>query len=198
MKRIILTACFVTIVVLSGSCSTRRVDLVRIPVVSKSAIDFVRFKKVVYAPIKVKKFPSEFKPESSINYFFLKEMPKVIDKPVGEYDSSNEINEGLNEGDLLLVGGELSLNIKKRSVIREKKKKRVFVEVENWELSLEIFFKDVATGKEMFKKTLKGSLIGADGEKPDYNFEFIFRKVTEKFIRVFMGLGKLETRYLLK
>jgi len=198
MKRIILAVCFLTIVIFVENCSTQKVHLVRIPVVSKSAIDFVKFKKVVYDPIKVIEFQPEFKPEFSINYFFLEEMPKVIDKPIKKFDPANNMSEGLKAGDVLLVGGKLSLKIKELSVISEKKKKRVFVKVENWELSLEISFKDLATGKEIFKKTLKGSLSGVDGKKPDYNFEFVFRKVTEKFVRIFMGLEKLERRYLLK
>ncbi|MCK5222573.1 MAG: hypothetical protein KAR14_13390, partial [Candidatus Aminicenantes bacterium] len=105
------------------------------------------------------------------------------------------------EGDLLLISGEIILKIKERNVIGEKKgrkKGRFFIKMENWELQLDIFFKDVATGKNIFSKKIKETFNGAERNKPDFNFELLFRKITEKFVRLFMGLGRMEIRYLIK
>jgi len=201
MKRtkLIIYAVFLTFLI--GSCRTQPVDLVRIPVQSRNAINFIKYKDIVYDPAKIEKFPSEFDPGPSIDYFFLNELPKTIKKPVKRYKPELYDTSKLKEGDLLLISGEVTLKIKERNVIDEqrgKEKRRVFIKVENWELQFIILFRDLATGKDIFSKTLKDSLSGADKNKPDYNFEFLFRKITEKFVNLFMGLGRLETRYLLK
>ncbi len=201
MRRSIIIAIAVITAFMIGSCRTQPVNIVRIPVKSSTTIDFLKYKDVAYDPVKVEKFPSEYDPGPSIDYFFLNELPKMIKKPIKRQILEGKPVSDLKEGELLLIGGEISLKIKERNVIDEqkgKKKRRIFVKIENWELQLEIFFRDAATGKDIFSKKLKETYNGADRKKPDYNFEFLFRKITEKFVKLFMGLGRLETRYLMK
>lgn len=201
MRRSILIIYTIILAFLIGNCRTRPVNLVRIPVKSTNAINFIKYKEIVYNPIKVEKFPSEYDPGPSIDYFFLNELPKTITKPISRYQPEEEKNTELKEGDLLLIGGEITLIIKERNVIGEKKgkqRRKFFIKIENWELQLDIFFRDAATGKNIFSKIIKESFNGAEKNKPDYNFEFLFRKITEKFVRLFMGLGRMEVRYLIK
>ena len=201
MRRVIIIVYAVIIAFIIGSCRTQPVNIVKIPVKSSTTIDFIKYKDVVYDPVKVEKFPTEYDPGPSIDYFFLNELPKTIKKPIRRQNSGEKPVSGLKEGELLLIGGEISLKIKERNVIDEqkgRKKRRIFVKIENWELQLEIFFRDAATGKNIFSKKLKETYNGADRKKPAYNFEFLFRKITEKFVRLVMGLGRLETRYLIK
>jgi len=201
MKRTIPLISTVILAILIGGCRTQPVNLVRIPVKSKNTINFLKFRNLAYIPVKAEKFPSEYDPGPIIDYFFMNDFPKTIEKPILKYVAEQYDLTNLQEGDLLLIGGDISLNIKERNVIDEKKegkKRRVFVKIENWEMQLEIFFRDAKTGKDVFSKTLIESLNGADKSKPDYNFEFLFRKITEKLVNLFMGLGRLETRYLMK
>ncbi len=201
MRRVIIIVYVVIIAFIIGSCRTQPVNIVKIPVKSSTTIDLIKYKNVVYDPVKVEKFPSEYDPGPSIDYFFLNELPKTINKPITRQKPGEDPVSSLKEGELLLIGGEISLKIKERHVIDEqkgRKKRRIFVKIENWELQLEIFFRDAATGKNIFSKKIKETYNGADRKKPDYNFEYLFRKITEKFVRLFMGLGRLETRYLIK
>lgn len=201
MRRSILIICIVVLAFLIGSCRTQPVNLVRIPVKSTNAINFIKYKEIVYNPVKVEKFPSEYNPGPSIDYFFLNELPKTIVKPISRYQPEGRDASELKEGDLLLISGEVILKIKERNVIGEKKgkkKRKFFIKMENWELQLDIFFRDVATGKNIFSKKIKEAFNGAERNKPDYYFELLFRKITEKFVRLFMGLGRMEIRYLIK
>ncbi|MEN8222928.1 MAG: hypothetical protein ABFR36_06675 [Acidobacteriota bacterium] len=201
MKKTTIIIFAAILILLLGNCSTKRINLVRIPVKSANTINFLKYKDIAYDPVKVEKFPSEYDPGPSIDYFFLNELPKTLKRSVKRYTPVDKSSPELKEGDLLLVGGEISLTIKKRSVIdddKEKKGVRVFVKIENWELSLNVFFRDAATGKDVFSKTIKESYNGADRNKPDYNFEFLFKNITERLVRSFMGLGRMEVRYLIK
>ena len=201
MKKIIIIAYSVILTFLASSCNTRPVNLVRIPVKSVNAINFLKYKDIAYVPVKVEKFPSEYDPGPSIDYFFLNELPKTLKMPVKRYIPVEKTSSELKEGDLLLVGGDISLIIKERNVIdddKEKKGLRVFVKIENWELSLNVFFRDAVTGKDVFSKNIKETFNSADRSKPDYNFEFLFKNITEKLVRLFMGLGRMEVRYLIK
>ncbi len=201
MKKTLVIVFSLIFTLLAASCNTRPVNLVRIPVKSVNAINFLKYKDIAYVPVKVEKFPSEYDPGPSIDYFFLNELPKTLKKPVSRYTPEDKTSSVLKEGDLLLVGGDLSLTIKERNVIdddKEKKGVRVFVKIENWDLTLNVFFKDAVTGKDVFSRTIKESFNGADRNKPDYNFEFLFKNITEKLIRLFMGLGRMEVRYLIK
>lgn len=201
MKRTIIIATIAALAILAGNCNTRPVNLVRIPVKSANTINFLKFKNIAYDALKVEKFPAEYDPGPSIDYFFLNELPKTLKKPVTRFDKELAKPDQFKEGELLLVSGELSLGIKERNVIdddKEKKGLRVFVKVENWEMELKIFFRDFATGEEVFSKSIKEAYNGADRTKPDFNFEFLFKNITEKLIRMFMGLGRMEVRYLIK
>lgn len=201
MRRSILIIYSVILAFLIGSCRTSPVNLVRIPVKSTNAINFINYKEIAYNPIKAEKFPSEYDPGPIMDYFFLNELPKTIEKQISRYHTGEKDNSELREGDLLLISGKITLKKKKRNMISEKtgkQKRRSFIKIENWELHLDIFFRDVATGKDIFSKKIKETLNGAERNKPDYNFELLFRKISEKFVRLFMGLGRMEIRYLFK
>ncbi len=201
MKKVIAITFAVIVIFLTESCNTRPVNLVRIPVKSINTINFLKYINIAYDPVKVENFPSEYDPGPSIDYFFLNELPKTLKKPISRYKPSEKDVSELKEGDLLLVGGDISLKIKERSVIDDDKKRkgrRIFVKIENWNLSLNVFFRDAATGKDVFSKTIKDSYNGAERNKPDYNFEYLFKNITEKLVKMFMGLGRMEVRYLIK
>ena len=201
MKKIIAITFALIVVFLTGSCNTKPINLVRIPVKSINTINFLKYKNIVYDTIKAEKFPSEYDPGPSIDYFFLNELPKTLKKPISRYTSPEKDKSELKEGEVLIVGGDISLKIKERSVIDDDKKRkgrRVFVKIENWDLSLNVFFRDAATGKDVFSKTIKDTYNGAERNKPDYNFEFLYKNITEKLVRMFMGLGRMEVRYLIK
>lgn len=187
-------------VFLVNSCRTQPVNIVRIPVKTKDAIGFVKYKSILYEGITIEKFPSDYDPSASVDYFFLNELPKTIRKEVSRHIPDESDQTVLKEGEILLIGGKLNLNVKERNVIDEdrKKKARVFKKIENWEMEFSIFFRDPASGKNVFSNVFRESMNGVEKNKPDYNFEFLFRKITEKFLRVFMGLGRLESRYLFK
>jgi len=201
MKKSIVIAMALALVILAGNCSTRPVNLVRIPVQSSNAINFLKYKMIAYDKVTVENFKSDYDPDPVIDYFFLNDLPKTLQKPIKRYNPA-EIKQGtLKEGDLLVVGGKISLDIRERNVIddsKERKGARVFVKVENWELKFNVFFRDAATGKDLFVREIKDSFKNADRNKPDFTFEYLFKNVTEKLIRLFMGVGRLEVRYLMK
>ncbi len=201
MRKILLIISFIVITILIGNCKNQPVNIVRIPVKSTNAINLIKYKNILYKSVKTFNFPSEYDPGPSIDYFFLNELPKIMKKPIRNQNRVTQKLTELKDGNLLLIGGDLTLKIKERNVIDVKKgrnKRRVFVKIENWEIKFNVFFRDMTSGKNIFKKTFRESLNGADKKKPDYNFEFLFRKITEKFVNFFMGLGRLETRYLMK
>ncbi len=181
-------------------CRTQPVNIVKIPVKSKSTIDFVKYDKILYKPFIYKNFPIGYDPGPSVDFFFLNEFKKIIKKDISKYSSDNKKSVITNSEKSLLIIGEIILDIKIRHVVDRKKrrKKGVFVKIENWNMKMDIKFIDMNTGKNIFNKILKEKILSTDGKRPDYNFEFLFGKVTEKFVRYFLGLGRYETRYLMK
>ncbi len=185
---------------INTACRGDRFSLVYIPVPTVKAVDFAGYQDIFYSGIMIKGIPENIQSKKITNNFFVNEFSKVVKKRVSGPVSIDPKAEKRNKS--LLISGDIVVNIKKRSIIGSKKKDgkkiRIFKKVENWELEMSLTFQDIGTGKILFTKKMKSILNSADPKRPDYNFRFLFRRVTERFIRRVMRLGKIESRYLLK
>lgn len=181
-------------------CNMEKYTIVHIPVPSKKAIDFIKYKKIFFSPFEITGHLEGFDPQVEVNSFFLSEFPKVINKEISGPVNPKDLS-GI-EKSTLLIEGKIIVKVDQRSIIDTKKarhkKRRVFVKVENWEMELEIFFKDLNQKETVLRKKFKSKLNSADPKRPDYNFKFLFRKITENFIRKVMRIGKIESRFLFK
>ena len=196
MKKIIMTLMIIIAIIISG-CKLQNSRIVHFPVTGKNAIDFEKYKDIFFENIEIKSFTESYDPSHDIKNFFINEFSKAIKRDIILADiSKTEEKTGVSNPSLI-IGGELKLKIIKRSIIEGGKKEKKFVKVENWEMEMKIFFRDTETDKKIFFKTLKSTINSADPKKPDYNFKFLFRKITEKFIRGIRPVGKIERRYLL-
>lgn len=197
MKKTIMALMIITFLAVTG-CKLQNSKIIHFPVTGKNALEFEKYKDIFFENIKIKSFTESYDPSHDIKNFFINEFSKAIDRDITMILKTPETEEktGISKPSLV-IGGELTLKITKRSIIEEKKKKKKFVKVENWEMEMKIFFRDTESGKKIFYKTLKSTLNSADPKKPDYNFKFLFREITEKFIRGIRPVGKIERRYLL-
>jgi len=200
MKIRIVSIIFFGAILLFSGCSVEKYSVVSIPVPTKKAIDFIKYEHIYFSPFDIKGTPEGLSPYKVINFFFLDEFPKVIKKKIEGPVYPDKFPEFKKNS--LLIKGKVFLKINRRSVINTKKikhkKRKVFVKVENWEIQTEIEFFDPLLKKTIFKKMIKSTLNSANPKRPDYNFRYLFRKTTEKFIRRIMRVGKTERRFLLK
>ncbi|MEN8153975.1 MAG: hypothetical protein ABFR75_08115 [Acidobacteriota bacterium] len=196
MKKISIIILILISFVLTG-CKIQGHKIVHFEVINKGAIDFDKYKNIFFEDIKINSSVKSYDPIPDINEFFLEEFPKAIKRDIKRAEVPESISKDPVSGSSLIIRGELTLKTIKRSIIREKKKEKKFVKVENWEMEMKIFFTDMKSGKKVFFKTLKSLLNTADPKKPDYNFKFLFTKITEKLIKGIIRVGKTERRYLL-
>ncbi len=197
-------------IVTLSSCSENFVR-VRISVSENQTFDFEQYDKIVYADLILEDLPKDYNPEEELKIFFLKDFPKLIERDIehfaGKEKAGKERLESIKESvrespNSLLITGKLIFDIKSRRMIKdvtnkEGKKEKSFVEVQHWELTLDITVTDLSSDKELFKKSYSEKISDADTSNPKYNFEKLFFKINNRFVKEITSVKKMQRRYLL-
>ena len=177
---------------------------VRIEVENPHAIDFEKYDKILYQDLILEWPAKDFTPEEQLRSFFLDELAKNIDKNIEPWTGNNSDPEAGIPAGALLITGKLTLEIKERSKIKEKKDetgktKNVFVGIQHWSLTMSLVMKAVDTGKDIFKQdfTEKLSDVDTSDTTTKFNFEKIFFKMTNRLVMRVKRTKRMHRRYLL-
>lgn len=189
----------------SASCTggASRIE-VRIEVENPHAIDFDKYDKILYKDLTLEWPAKDFSPEEQLRSFFLEELAKNIDKNIEPWDGNTSDPEAGIPAGALLITGKLTLEIKERSKIKEKKDetgkvKNVFVGIQHWNMTMALVMKDADTGKDIFKQDFTEKLSDVDSSETTtkFNFEKIFFKMTNRLIMKVKKTKRMQRRYLL-
>jgi hypothetical protein len=207
LRTVSVYVCVWALMLFMVSCaggSSNRVE-VRIEVQDPHAVDFDKYDKIIYKDLTVESDIKNYNPNKEIEYFFLADLSKVLEKDVEHWD-------GEKHGDLssrtntLVISGTLKIEIKERSKIQEVteasdegsgKKKRAFVTIQHWDVKLTITLKDAAEGIELFNEEFDEKLADADPKSPKFNFEKIFYKITNRLASKLTKSKRMQRRYIL-
>ena len=174
----------------TASC-TRASDRmeVRIEIENPHAIDFEKYDKILYKDLALEWSAKDFTPEEQLRSFFLDELARNIDKNIESWDDNSSDPEAGIPADALLITGKLTLEIKERSKIKEKKDetgktKNIFVGIQHWSMTMAVVMKDGSTGKDIFKQDFTEKLSDVDSSETTtkYNFEKIFFRMTNRLM----------------
>ncbi len=189
----------------AASCTrgANRIE-VRIEVENPHAIDFEKYDKILYQDLTLEWPAEDFSPEEQLKSFFLEELAKNIDKNIEPWDGNSSDPEAGIPAGALLITGKLTLEIKERSKIKEKKDKtgkvkNVFVGIQHWNMTMALVMKDADTGKDIFKQDFTEKLSDVDSSETTtkFNFEKIFFKMTNRLIMKVQKTKRMQRRYLL-
>jgi hypothetical protein len=199
----LMTAVFFMMALVSCSSATNRVE-VRIEVNNPTAVDFDKYDNIFYKDVALEWTPKDFSPREEVTDFFLKELPKIIEKDIKPLGAENSGAEADMPANSLLITGKLSLDIKERSKIKEVKDetgntKNVFAAIQHWDMVLFIEFKESRSGKTIFKEEYREKLSDVDTSDTttQFNFESLFFKQTNRFLMKIKRTKKMQRRYLL-
>jgi hypothetical protein len=177
---------------------------VRIEVENPHAIDFEKFDKILYQDLTLEWTAKDYTPEEQLRNFFLEELAKNIDKNIEPWAGNTSDAEAGIPANALLITGKLTLEIKERSKIKEKKDetgkvKNVFVGIQHWSMTMALVMKDTDTGKDIFKQDFTEKLSDVDSSETTtkFNFEKIFFKMTNRLIMKVQKTKRMQRRYLL-
>ena len=177
---------------------------VRIEVENPHAIDFEKYDKILYKDLILEWPAKDFTPEEQLRSFFLDELAKNIDKNIEPWTGNNSDPEAGIPAGALLITGKLTLEIKERSKIKEKKDetgktKNVFVGIQHWSMTMALVMKAADTGKDIFKQdfTEKLSDVDTSDTTTKFNFEKIFFKMTNRLVMKVKRTKRMQRRYLL-
>ena len=198
-----MAAVFLMMSVISCSSATNRVE-VRIEVNNPTAVDFEKYDKIFYKDVALEWTPRDFTPEEELKGFFLKELPRIIEKDIEPWEGQGPGAETGMPPNSLLITGKLTLDIKERSKIKEVKdetgkSKNVFAGIQHWDMTLTLEMKDSNSGSDIFKEEYKEKLSDVDSSETTtkFNFESLFFKQTNRFLMKIKKTKKMQRRYLL-
>jgi hypothetical protein len=190
-----------------ASCAgggSNRVE-VRIEVQDPYAVDYDKYDKIIYKDLTVEAEIKNYNPDKEIRYFFLTDLPKIVEKDVEHWDSEKHGDLSTETGSLV-ISGTLKIEVKERSKIQEVtdtseqgggKKKRGFVTIQHWDVKLTVTMKDAVDGTEIFNREFNEKLADADPKNPKFNFEKIFYKITNRLARKLTRSKRKQRRYIL-
>jgi hypothetical protein len=186
-----------------SSVSNNRVE-VRIEVNNPTAVDFAKYDKIFYKDVALEWTPEDFSPVQELKDFFLKELPKIIEKDIEPWEGQGPGAEAEMPANALLITGKLSLDIKQRSKIKEVKdetgkSKNVFAAIQHWDMTLSLEMKDSHSGSNIFTGEYREKLADVDTSDTTtkFNFETLFFKLTNRFLMKIKKTKKMQRRYLL-
>jgi hypothetical protein len=209
MKYRFLMVLTIVILFAAVSCSDNHIQL-RIPVQKSEYVDLDKYQKILVTDFKTTITPDTFNPGIFPKEFFLDDFSKFTNKKV-EYlkvdESKAKEPEKLKEflaqhPDSLLVTGNMSVEIKETSIIKEIKNKfgdkiKSFVKIKNWSIKLDINLFESNSGAKIRSFNLKYQLKDNEGLKDNYNYNAVFNNVTDQFIRSVTRKNVMQRRFLL-
>ena len=185
-------------------CSSRSVGNrmeVMIEMPDPRSFNFDGYENIIYKDLTLEGMPEGYNPDNEIKTFFIDDMSRTIDKKIQHWDRKKHAE--MVPKKLLLISGNLKIDVKSRSKIKDvkdqgkKKSKKAFVTVQHWEMTLSLILKDASTGKDVFKNKFKAKLANADPKAGKFNFEKLFFKVTNQFVRKVTRTRKMQRRHIL-
>ena len=179
---------------------------VKISLKDPGVIDFEKYDKILYKDLTLEAMPKDYSPEEELKIFFLDELPKEIGRKIKHWTPGKENGKGEMPPGSLLITGTLKLDVKERSKIKEVKnndgkkgKKKAFVTVQHWKMTLTAVLKNTTTGQELFKEDFTARVsdaeVGPDSSK--FNFENLFFKIANRLVKKLTSTKKEQRRYLL-
>lgn len=203
------TIFFLLLLTALAAC-TEKTLVVQFPSRLKEAVSFKKFDKIFLSGLNIQSTIKSPDPKIELIDFFTGEYPKVINRKI-EYvefeenalDRSQALKEKLmNFPNSLLITGTFKTDIKTRSIVRDIKsdsqKKKAFVQIELWEMLLELEYIETDSFKTLEKRTFRANIRDADPKKTEFNFKSLFDKITDQFLLESQKKFKIQERYLLK
>lgn len=178
----------IVIVALLASCSGVSGDReVRLEIPNPQGINLEKYDTIIYQELTLSSMPQGFNPVGDLKNFFLGDFAKALGKTVEAWDESKH-GEGKNPPRSLLLTGTLKLDIKERSKIEDKKddkgkKKRAFVGIQNWEMTLSLTIKDLSNGTVVFTQSMEEKSPDVLPNSNKFNFDNLFFKISNQLVR---------------
>lgn len=197
-------------IIFSVSCSTKENIRVNIDIGDVNIVDLSKYIKILYNDFEITLPKNSFNSKKYVKNFFLNDFSKAIEKKVEYFDTdtdffkdSETFLENLKKTqNTLLITGKIRVEIKSRSMIKKikvksGKRKKTFAQIQDWKMISDILLIDSNTGKVIYKKKFTENIKDAETSDTKFNFETLFFKTTNKFIKFILNKTKIQDRYLL-
>jgi len=199
-------------IIFSISCSHKENIRVNIRMGDvNNKVDLDKYIEILYNDFDIR-LPndSSFNSKKYVKNFFLNDFSKAIEKKVEYFDTdtdffknSKTFLENLKKkSNTLLITGKIKVEAKSRSMIKKikaksGKRKKSFVQIQDWKMTSDIVLIDSDTGKKIYEKNFIENIKGTETSGTKFNFETLFFKTTNKLIESILNRTKIEDRYLL-
>ncbi len=197
-------------IIFSVSCSTKENIRVNIDIGDVNIVDLNKYIKILYNDFEIKLPKNSFNSKKYVKNFFLDDFSKAVEKKVEYFDTdtdffknSETFLENLKKTqNTLLITGKIRVDINNRNMIKKiktksGKRKKTFVQIQDWKMTSDILLIDSNTGKTIYKKSFTENIKDAESFDTKFNFETLFFKTTNKFIKFILNKTKIQDRYLL-
>jgi len=197
-------------IIFSVSCSTKENIRVNINIGDVNIVDLNKYIKILYNDFEIKLPKNSFNSKKYVKDFFLNDFSKAIEKKVEYFDTdtdffkdSETFLENLKKTqNTLLITGKIRVDINNRNMIKKiktksGKRKKSFVQIQDWKMTSDILLIDSNTGKKIYKKSFTENIKDAESFDTKFNFETLFFKTTNRFIKLILNRTKIQDRYLL-
>ncbi len=197
-------------IIFSISCSHKENIRVNISMGDINIVDLDKYIKILYNDFEIKLPKNSFNSKKYVKDFFLNDFSKAVEKKVEYFDTDTDFYkdskfflENLkNFSKTLLITGKIKIEIKSRSIIKKikvksGKRKKSFVQVQDWKMTSDIVLIDSGTGEKIYEKNFIDNIKDSETSDTKFNFETLFFKTTNKFIKSILNRTKIEDRYLL-
>lgn len=197
-------------IIFSISCSHKENIRVNISMGDINIVDLDKYIKILYNDFEIKLPKNSFNSKKYVKDFFLNDFSKAVEKKVEYFDTDTDffkdskffLENLKNFSKTLLITGKIKIEIKSRSIIKKikvksGKRKKSFVQVQDWKMTSDIVLIDSGTGEKIYEKNFIDNIKDSETSDTKFNFETLFFKTTNKFIKSILNRTKIEDRYLL-
>ena len=197
-------------IIFSISCSHKENIRVNISMGDINIVDLDKYIKILYNDFEIKLPKNSFNSKKYVKDFFLNDFSKAVEKKVEYFDTDTDffkdskffLENLKNFSKTLLITGKIKIEIKSRSMIKKikvksGKRKKSFVQVQDWKMTSDIVLIDSGTGEKIYEKNFIDNIKDSETSDTKFNFETLFFKTTNKFIKSILNRTKIEDRYLL-
>ena len=197
-------------IIFSISCSHKENIRVNISMGDINIVDLDKYIKILYNDFEIKLPKNSFNSKKYVKDFFLNDFSKAVGKKVEYFDTDTDffkdskffLENLKNFSKTLLITGKIKIEIKSRSMIKKikvksGKRKKSFVQVQDWKMTSDIVLIDSGTGEKIYEKNFIDNIKDSETSDTKFNFETLFFKTTNKFIKSILNRTKIEDRYLL-
>ncbi len=201
----------ILLIIFSISCSHKENIRVNINIGDVNIVDLDKYIKILYNDFEIK-LPkdSPFNSKKYVKNFFLNDFSKAVEKKVEYFDTDTDffkdsktfLEKSKKILNTLLITGKIKVEINNRSIIKKikaksGKRKKSFVQIQDWKMTSYIVLIDSDTGKKIYEKNFIENIKDSETSDIKFNFETLFFKTTNKFIKSILNRTKIEDRYLL-